>query len=139
MNEKELLEYMTPAQVDYLGKFMDGCNKQHVECQGGTRKNYTVNDYSLSDVLIPVDSAENTAYFAIIRPDDHLNEVGLLSIMMVERSGDTWYHAPAINGKLVVTQFESDKIMLLFPYKRQWPQDKWILLPKEEPCDAPAG
>ena len=139
MNEKELLEYMTPAQLDYLGKFMDDCNREYVLGKDGTRNDYTVNDISISDVVPPENSIENKVYYAVLRPDDHLNEVGMLSVLMVERVGDTWIYGAVIDGKVMEKPIETGKLMLLFPYKPEWPRDKWILLPKEEPCDAPAG
>jgi len=136
MTEAEILNYITPAQLEYLKQFID----RELNTQGGEGKRYITNDISLADVMLPGEATPG-CYDLIIKPSEQHKKVGILHMLFGELvddsvAGGNWFYGSVVNGLPVPKPIESDSIMLIIKTRPSWDFDKWIL--KEDRTKQPA-
>lgn len=131
MTEETILKYISPKQLEYLKDFLDRENHQN-STNEKTRKvtRYRTNDLSLDDVILPQDAKEE-CYHLILKPTDHLNNVGMLFILLGELIdsnvvGGNWMYGAVVNGKVVPKPIEPKELLLLIKYRPSWEYNKWI-------------
>ena len=133
MTETELLSFINPAQLDYLKRYLSSLNTQS-STDGCT---YTTNDYSLDDLAMPSDATEG-CFYIILKPDEHLNEVGLLSSRFGIRHGGSWSYTHIYSGtKERQVPIDESDVLMVFHYKPAWTPEHWIEH-KGEPKHVPA-
>jgi hypothetical protein len=122
MTETELLSFINPAQLNFLKQYLSGLNTQS-STNGCT---YTTNDYSLGDLVTPSDATEGSFYI-ILKPDERLNEAGLLTIRFSLRCEGSWSYTHIDHGtKELQFSIDDSDILLAFRYKSAWTPDRWI-------------
>ena len=121
MTEAELLSFVNPDQMNFLKRYVSGLNTQS-STNGCT---YTTNDYSLGDLVMPSDATDGRFYI-ILKPDERLNEAGLLTVRFSIRCEGDWSYTHIDHGtkELQFSIHESD-ILLVFRYKPAWTPDRW--------------
>ena len=122
MTETELLSFINPAQLNFLKRYLSILNTQS-SVNGCT---YTTNEYSLDDLVMPSDATDG-CFYIILKPDEHLNEAGVLnSRFSIRREGDWTYTHIDHGTKELQVSIDESNILLVFPYKSPWTPDRWI-------------
>lgn len=133
MNTEELLRLISKQQLEYLSKFVNRTNTQTEE--GGKR--YTTSDLSTDDATLPADTPAGCCYL-VLKPDEHLKKVGMLSILFGERlPDDSWVYAYVLDGKPCPKPIDPARILIAIPAKHSWDQRDWI--PKEASDEVKPG
>ena len=123
MTEIELLSFVNPAQMNFLKRYLSGLNTQS-STNGCT---YTTSDYSLGDLVMPSDAATDGRFYIILKPDERLNEAGLLTVRFSIRCEGDWSYTHIDHGtKELQFSIDESDILLVFRYKPDWTPDRWI-------------
>ena len=73
------------------------------------------------------DAATDGRFYIILKPDERLNEAGLLTVRFSIRCEGDWSYTHIDHGtKELQFSIDESDILLVFRYKPDWTPDRWI-------------